>query len=515
MAAVQVIPGSSGVATPQMVQFSESDTPPAATDAQRAQQQFYLSRPHGSGSIPDAAQGAVAGPDGRGATRVGKPPALFGLDRTDLPDVANPPPQVPGTFTVFRNVGLAPTTGSSEVNEPAHGNSGNNVFYVGNWYAARSGSQGTNWTYINPYADFPDFCCDQDVVYDPGRDLMLWYRQGVVLSGGNNNYKLGVSLDGGKNWAQYTITYTNYSGLPLGWFDYPQIAVSNNFLYITSNYFNPNFTFQRMMVTRISLDELRAQGGIGFTWWSRTTGYTWAPIQGAREVMYLGDHTSTTLFNICDQPESNTLLSCRDVAVPAWTSTPRGAAVCITPNGQNPCARLDQRVNVGYLKRNGAGTGQELGFFWSVAQGGGFAFPYVNAVAVDPATFAVLPGLPGRPFIWNGSIAFMYAGTAPNWRGHLGISTWGAGGGNYPTLYAGIDDDYNGPPPGWELGFISASNNVLSSNWGDYTRVRAHSPVANVWTLSGYVTNGSVQSPRYAVFGRERDTDGYNRFRSR
>ena len=96
--------------------------------------------------------------------------------------------------------------------------------------------------------------------------------------------------------------------------------------------------------------------------------------------MYIGDHTSQTLFNICDQPESNSTLNCRDVAVPAWAATGRGSAVCTTPNGLNPCARLDQRVNVGWLKEDEGATNRHvLGFFWTVAQGNGFTYPYVNA----------------------------------------------------------------------------------------------------------------------------------------
>ena len=493
LAATETMQASQGLASPQMHVPEELSAPPQPTPLQLARRAEFQARAHGHGAIPDTAAGKFVPPMPKTETKVQGSEA-------------------PSTFTIFRNTGLLPTTGMSDVNEPSHANSGRNVFYTGNWYAARSKTQGSTWSYINPYADYPDFCCDQDVVYDNSRNLTLWYRQGVFTASGNT-YKLGVSLDGGVSFAQYTLTYTNYNGLPLGWFDYPQLALSNNYLYITSNYFNTSGTFQRMMVTRISLDQLQAQGSINFNWWSRTTGWTWSPVQGAREVMYLGDHTSTTAFNVCDQPEANTTLNCRDVAVPAWTSTGRGAAVCTTPNGFNPCARLDQRVNVGYLKRNAAGTGQELGFFWTVAQGAGFNFPYVNAVAMDPATFALLPGAQGRPFIWNGSVAFAYAGAAPNARGHLGISTYLIGGGNYPQLIAGINDDYNLPPPGWVIAFVSGSDNVVGSRWGDYTRVRAHSPELNVWTLSGHVTTGSAQNPRYAVFGRERDTAGYDRFK--
>jgi len=476
--------------------------PPTPTPEQIARREAYLRMKPGHGPAEALPGALVSGPVARHATRLTMPDAQGG-----------PEPQAPNAFRIFGNTALAPTTGSSDVNEPSHGNSGKHVFYVGNWYAAHSVNQGASWTYIDPYADFPDFCCDQDVVYDTGRDLMLWYRQGV-FNGSSNNFKVGVSRNGGASWVQYTINYTNYGGLPQGWFDYPHLAVSNNYLYITSNYFNTDGTFQRMILTRMSLDQLRVGGGLSWSWWSRTTGWTWTPIQGARETMYLGDHTNSSMFNVCDQPEANAVLTCRDVAVPAWTWTPRGVASCTTPNGFNPCWRLDHRINAGYLRRSDSGTGAVLGFFWTVAQGSGFSFPYVNAVAMDPATFTPLAGAQSRPYIFNASLAFIYAGAAPNARGHLGLSTWIAGGGNYPTLYVGIDDDYNGAPPGWEIAFAAASTTLLADQrWGDYTRVRQHSPEANVWSASGHVTTSGGQSPRYVVFGREREEEGYVRFK--
>lgn len=103
----------------------------------------------------------------------------------------------------------------------------------------------------------------------------------------------------------------------------------------------------------------------------------------------------------------------------------------------------------------------------------------------------------------------------PNKRGALGISTWFIGGGSYPTLYAGIDDDYNGQPPGWEIAYVAGSDSVNNSRWGDYTRVRSFSPTVGVWSVSGHTTNAGIQVPRYANFGRDRDIESWRRFRSK
>lgn len=513
-AAAESLSAGTGSASPEKYVPQFLASPPVPTAEQLARQQEFAARQRGAGALA-ASNPMFVPPQADTQTHPNMRPAV--VDKSD--EAYSPDPLAPSTFTLFLN-NLPNPAGSgwsaSDVSEPSHANSGKYIWYTGNWYAGRSSNAGNTWNFVNPYADFPDFCCDQDVIHDKGRDIFLWYRQGVQLGGGNNNFKIGVSSNGGGSWTQYTITYTNYGGLPLGWFDYPQLAVSNNYLWITSNYFNANGTFQRMILTKISLDQLQAGGAITWSYWSRTTGWTWSPTQGTTDVMYLGDHTSQTLFNICDQPESNSTLTCRDVAVPAWTATGRGSAVCTTPNGLNPCARLDQRVNVGWLKEaEGAANSHVLGFFWTVAQGNGFPFPYVNAIAVNPQTFTPLAGGAGRPLIWTSVAAWAYAGASPNGRGALGISTWLIGGGFYPDFYVGIDDDYNGIPPGWEVAWVTNSTTVFGNRWGDYTRVRSFDPTEGVWSASGHVTKGVGQSPRYVNFGRGRDSASWNRWRGR
>lgn len=95
-------------------------------------------------------------------------------------------PQAPGTFVIRRNADLSsivPTGYASHVLEPSVASEGMFVFYTANWFAARSTNGGPTggWSYIDPYADFLSFCCDQDVIYDPARRALIWYRQ-VLLT---------------------------------------------------------------------------------------------------------------------------------------------------------------------------------------------------------------------------------------------------------------------------------------------------------------------------------------------
>ena len=141
---------------------------------------------------------------------------------------------------VFKLIGtLSPTTGSSSINEPSIGVGGGRLLMTGNWWAAkhfRGGKDDTIWQYIDPYADFPMFCCDQDVVLDPHRNIFIWYRQGIRDASGENEVKITCAFRYLKTFWTYTVT-PSFFGFTGDWFDYPHLGLTNNYLYITTNMF--------------------------------------------------------------------------------------------------------------------------------------------------------------------------------------------------------------------------------------------------------------------------------------
>jgi hypothetical protein len=133
--------------------------------------------------------------------------------------------------------------------------------------------------------------------------------------------------------------------------------------------------------------------------------------------------------------------------------------------------------------------------------------PYVNAATFRESDKVYL----ARPYIWccssGTSFAWHYASASPNERGDLAIATWAMGGGRYPQLYAGIDDDFNASPPGWEIAFVAGSSTGPGANtWGDYLRVRQHAPGGFGWIATGFTsTTGGISQPRFTIFSRGRD----------
>jgi hypothetical protein len=442
----------------------------------------------------------------------------FNLPGPAVPEVAEPQapaiiretaapgeisPMVPGTLSLRRVSSLAAvSTSKSHVLEPAVVNDGKNVFFTANWFSARSTNNGTSWTYVNPYADFPSFCCDQDVVYDSARSAIIWFRQGVADASGVNTIKVSVSTDGAANFCTYDFSPTNLDATWTGqWFDYPHLSLSNDFLYIATNVFNASDAFQRSLMIRMPLDELSTCAGFTYSWQTGTG--TWTPVQGATENMYWAQHINNTTLRIFKWPESSATATQKDVTIPAWSTD---AISCTTADGFNACGRSDNRILSGWRSEWTAKPGLKmLGFFWNVAADQTFLKAYTNAALIREDTLAYV----ARPYIYNSTLAYIYASGAPNARGNIGISVTGVG--SYPNHYVGVRDDF---ASSWKMKLVTTGlKGPNDDKWGDYSRVRPHSPANLNWVATGWTLNAAgVSVPKFVIFGRDRDLGAFSRW---
>ncbi|HEY3247960.1 MAG TPA: hypothetical protein VGK88_06700 [bacterium] len=452
---------------------------------------------------------------------VGKDPGVAGSPQ-GVPETpaAGISPNAPGTYTIFRTTAVAgaPAGFKSNVAEPAVAQSGKQAWLTHNWYAARSADGGVTWTYVSPFTDMADFCCDQDAIYDRGRDIIIWYRQGIYNTApapaGQNRIKIGVSTNGGVSWCTYTFSPVNINGAwTTQWFDYPQVYLTNNYLYFTSNMFSGAGSFLRMFVGRWSLDTIRACLAVSTTYWTKTTGWSWTGAQGGRSTFYLGDNSfGSTTFYIGSIPDATTTLTAVSRTITAFLGTNRDG-LCPGPTGTNPCLRADQRITNGWVRWNPERNVVELGFAWNVKQGGSFPKPYVYVFLFNVTS--ALANLAYAP-MWNsGTTAFQYFYGSPNVRGALGFLVYEFNTAVNPKLDLGIDDDYNGNPAPWSLFLGASSTGAPAANvWGDYSRVRYHAPQGTGFVAAGFTSTGSSNNtqPRYIVFGRDRDRFGILRF---
>jgi len=436
---------------------------------------------------------------------------------------SNPPTQAaaeslaPGDFDIFENnvITAAPSNRRSTIGEISVGANSNVVFATGNWYGALSTDHGNSWSYVDPTTEFPTadggFCCDQEVIYDESRDMMIWLMQ-YSNSGTGNRYRIAVAV-GQDNvarglWSYYDFT-SSFLGLPTNaWADYPSIVLGDDRLLVTHNSFNQSNNFVESGWFAVDLDDMAALASANVLTWSQSTIGTMTPAQGVTDTFYWASHFNNTTLRVYRWNESaGSGILFDDVSHAAYTVTGRGSAACPAPDGKDACSRLDGRIMAGYLA-NG-----RLGFAWMVAQGGSFPFPYTRFVRMNASNRAVID----QPTVWNGSFAWLYPAIGVNDRGHIGGTFSVLGGILNQSIQGFISDDFNGETIPGDVKFIaSGTDGPQCAGWGDYLRSRKHSPYGNTWIATSFTLNGgdggacgsgsSQITPRVTWFGRERDT---------
>jgi hypothetical protein len=244
----------------------------------------------------------------------------------------------PETASLFHNIDFGtdiPDDDQSNVMEASVGAGGRYVFFTGNWFAARSTNGGATWSFVNPTADFADFCCDQVVTYDASRNIFLWLRQGLPATDATtknfeNEFKLGVSTDGAANLCTYSFKPTATNALWTNlWWDYPHVQLGANYAYIAYNLHNQADTHDRTVMLHMPLDSLRACADFSYDYYDTTEWFCFVPVQGAQHIMYWASNWPTTVpqnsrIAIWKWDEASLTPSMVIRDVPACTFTVRG-----------------------------------------------------------------------------------------------------------------------------------------------------------------------------------------------
>ena len=389
-------------------------------------------------------------------------------------------------------------------------------FVTGNSYATRSTDSGANWTPIDPLALFGSidggFCCNQRVLYEPSRDITIWYMQyaysattqraSVVIA-----VAVGANIDAGANgiWQYWRLDPGHFGRGPREALDFPDVALSANHLYCTSNVWNDASQYQDSIVWKMPLDELLAGGTLNLWYWRRAGGLGGGPsyrfTQGAEGTMRLASHNSTASMRIFrnDDLPSNSPMPFVDRAVPTWSDTGYRA---LAPNGVNWLGNADGRITSGYTTRG------EYGFLWTSAAFGGQTQPHVRIARFRPSDDALV----GTDLIWNNSFGWAYAACQTNLVGDVGIvlafgDATGAGT-FHPSTVGRVRDDCDPAFSGGGfplLGLLGVRSPSVPY-WGDYFSVQRHEPrTLRFVTATMSMNNAGDQRPRWVSFGRERD----------
>ena len=441
-------------------------------------------------------------------------------------NITTPTPPTPGTMIESRRIDVVPLDLRDILGETSVASNYNDlIFYTGNWYAARSNDAGKTWQYINAYEDFEDFCCDQRVIYDPNHNLFIWYRQGEPDDSANENrVRIGFSND--------AITWTMFDIIPSSMddsfvnteFDFPELATTDNYLYITTNAFDLEEEEEDMtaVIMRISLDSVVDRGTIELeSYWSPET-HTFTPVQGAKDKMYWATHLTNDMMRIYEwsDQQPSTSIQTYDREIDPWFILEEGVGKCAPATSifgefileGNWCERADSRITSGWI------SGTQIGFFWNAdagsrtALGATFPWPYINAATFDVSNNNM--SYVGRPYIWHNDFPWLYASAAVNENGEVGVVAYYGQPGtvNIPGVAFGARNQLD-KAEAWNMTSLAISSSPPEASedceleggvvdeeecelpylltwgydWGDYITIRSREGSGSDWDAAAYV----------------------------
>jgi hypothetical protein len=398
-------------------------------------------------------------------------------------------------LTLVQNVGLDDTaTGerTSTVCEPTAAANDRQLMVTGNWSASTSTDAGAHWTFLDPFTRFPasggGFCCDQVVLYNSRHRIWIWLLQYVSTANGDNLFRLAVCREAEfGNWYYWDFAPKKLNAAwNKMWFDYPDMAYTNENLFVTFNLFLGN-AWQRAVVFRFSLAPMATASSLAYRWWSTTNNGSIRLCRGAGTVMYMGSHNTASQIRVFQWSDTATAMTQTDVNVRPWTA---GAYSAPGPGGINWLSRLDPRITGAWV---GAGA---IGFMWSANRDTTHPMPYIRGVRIKETTKALVD----EPDIWSQTAAWAYPAAAPNSQGVPGISAFYGGGTRHPAHVVGLKT-----ATGWETQVTRTSTHSPPDQaWGDYLSCFAHHPDGTQWVASGFTLQGGTTrkniEPRYVRF---------------
>ncbi len=371
------------------------------------------------------------------------------------------------------------------------------VFATANWTAAYS-PDGTTFTQLNPTTVFPHddvgYCCDQIVQYVTKIDRFIWILQGP---GGYRLAKASpadiVTYSGGSQaWTYWLLTPTLF-GETTASFDYPDLSVGDNYLYISWDVRGVG-----LQVARIKLDDIKAGGTITIDYTNpsdSSLAYGGHLVQDTGDEIFWAGHNGNTTLRVFSLAEGSGTYYWNDTGISSWAN---GALTSTTPDDQDWL----QNAN-GFPAHSVIGATRSkdhLWFAWMAGTDNFFHQPHVEMVKLDRTNnFNKLE----QDQIWNNDHAFAYPALATNaCTAEVGLSLEYGGNGKYENHAVGIWGDF--------LVYRTTNSSLGTDRFGDYVTIRQAPPTdadpGNLFAAFGWGinnTDGITQTDvRYVRFGR-------------
>lgn len=413
---------------------------------------------------------------------------------------------------------LAALAGNSTLAEPAAVNWRGKVLYAGNFdHLEWSSNHGVSYTKITVPGGPPDApiaCCDNDIVID---DKGVAYHSILYINSALTNgvVRIFVRPQGSNFTASCSYTHDPGGGLDNITPDYPHIALSKNYLYLTYNATGAGGGFAR--IRRYNLAQLRACQAVTVNTFTQNWGAlgqrVWTPAEGGynqARMMWI-QHESTNQIKIFEWLESS-------ASVTSVLKTVQSS------NFSNPDCRggignfdfVERPTSwsiAGFRTRCTMAVGPDqpaggvLACYWHSAATGNFPNSHVRAAHFSLTTKNLL----SQPHIWNANYCFGYPVVTSNKRGAIGYSLafGGKTGGGGPALKGavGMFDTFG------RNFTLSADGVAMRSDgrFGDYLTIHPYRGCSYWFGATSYawksqpVDSGTDVNARWVEFGRAAD----------
>jgi len=289
-------------------------------------------------------------------------------------------------------------------------------------------------------------------------------------------------------------------------FDYPDIAATDTFLYVTTGTAN-----QGRIVMRFSLSDLAAAAPVS----ARYTGllsidtkkdksqdtlrYAHLCQRAVDRGLWAG-HVDNSTLRIYEWPDNSNSYTLHDVKTVTWPNTGDYGSKC--PDLTDWLSNGGDAEISGFVRRN-----DELWLAWAASRGAAtsssfkYPNPHARVATVRMSDWTETAEMQ----IWNPDYAFAFPDLNVNGAGDVAVGVAFGGPSNYADAAFGIIGDF-------VVWYQNASDAALT-RWGDYVTVR-HSGRRESWFAGyGYFTlkdstmgSGVYQKPYYVLFARQSQT---------
>lgn len=502
-------------------------------------------------ALPQSRQ-IEANEDNGASTPIGRPQTLF------APTITRHSARNPG-ITSFPGVtpdgavGFVVNTGSGatlpfplDPNAVAPGGRGQLAMVTGNTFIKVSSDGGVTFpttitNFSTVFGDSPDggYCCDQVLHYIPSIDRVVWLIQSNQTAAGASRERVAwarpadIAANFATAWTWFDLTPGFLGNGANDWLDYPDLAVSNGYLYVS---FDDVTTGNGLVVARISLADLQKPGGQTVSWdfthpQDGKTAKGSHLAQNATSTMYWGGHPRTNQTQVCHWADGSSQYACEAHDHNDYANGGSSYS-SLAPDGQYWLAPQFSNDRIMSIVRRPSG---ELWFAWNAGRDATFAHPYVAVLKINEATLQPIDELE----IWNPDHAYAYPALAVNpSSGEVSVSLlWGGGGRYFQNHAVGFLGDFvvwittasdvtaTASTPGsfCQDGSFAGNPANRCTRSGDYLGLRRVGTTTGLFATAGYeVKLGDTTKAvdclaagqscsiniRYVVFGRPADTGG-------